>query len=187
MQQMRLDVLLCTCLIIGVASARQLNAVLDNDSNKAFACGKAGSACGASIPAGVQCPKGPGFCEAGTYCGWEFSDTSKKTICMPIPKACGSAEGSPCCPGNARVPAPLTDALPDGSRPAPKPTCADGLTCFFTPTMGGNGWSAPPYASPAGALLGEASGLASRLSCPIKEGGRAGDGTGWLAHPPLPL
>uniref|UniRef100_A0A383V6H8 Uncharacterized protein n=1 Tax=Tetradesmus obliquus TaxID=3088 RepID=A0A383V6H8_TETOB len=111
-----------------------------------FDCGAPNALCGASIPAGVKCPKGPGDCSSGYFCGWTYSDSDKTTRCMPLPADCGKA-GKPCCPGNAAK--QITDL-----KNTPKPTCNDGSYCFFTPTPDGSGWSAPAFASPAGPLLG---------------------------------
>lgn len=67
---------------------------------------------------------------------------------MPVPKDCGQP-GKPCCPGNSHA------AITDAKAATPKPTCASGSHCFYTPTPDASGWLAPPFASPAGPLLGE--------------------------------
>jgi hypothetical protein len=109
-------------------------------------CGRAGALCGASLSSSCH-SSGLGYCQPGLFCGWTFSDTDKKTVCMPVPKDCGQP-GQSCCPGNDKT--AITDA-----KATPKPTCGGGSSCFYTPTPDASGWSAPPYASPAGALLGE--------------------------------
>lgn len=37
---------------------------------QAFQCGAPNALCGASIPSGTNCPKGPGYCASGYYCGY---------------------------------------------------------------------------------------------------------------------
>jgi hypothetical protein len=123
------------------AAGRHLHAAAADAS-----CGASGSPCGASLSSSCH-PSGLGYCQPGFFCGWTFSDTDKKTVCMPVPKDCGKPDQS-CCPGNAAT--AITD--PDKT---PKPTCSSGGYCFFTPTPDASGWSAPPFASPAGPLLGE--------------------------------
>jgi hypothetical protein len=109
-------------------------------------CGAEGALCGASLSSSCH-SSGLGYCQPGLFCGWTFSDTDKKTVCMPVPKDCGQP-GKSCCPGNDKK--AITDA-----KATPKPTCGGGSYCFYTPTPDASGWSAPPYASPAGSLLGE--------------------------------
>lgn len=109
-------------------------------------CGAQGALCGASLS--EQCnTQGTGYCQPGLFCGWTYSDTDRKTVCMPVPKDCGKP-GKSCCPGNAK-------AAINAAFLTPKPTCDSGSHCFYTPTPDASGWSSPPYSSPAGALLGE--------------------------------
>lgn len=109
-------------------------------------CGAADALCGASLSSSCH-PAGLGYCQTGLFCGWKFSDTDKKTVCMPVPKDCGQP-GQSCCPGNAKA------AITDPKAATPKPSCASGSYCFYTPTPDASGWSAPLYASPADSLLG---------------------------------
>ncbi|KAF8062806.1 hypothetical protein HT031_004136 [Scenedesmus sp. PABB004] len=132
----------------GAALALALAGCLLAPAAAAFTCGAPGAPCGASIPAGASCgAKGAGYCAPGHFCGWVFSDSDRSTRCMPVPKGAGRA-GASCLPGNALKPVASAAAA------TPKPVCADGSTCFFTPTPDASGWSAPPFASPAGPLLG---------------------------------
>jgi hypothetical protein len=125
-------------------------------------CGAAGSLCGASLSSSCHL-SGHGYCQPGFFCGWTYSDADRKTVCMPVPKDCGKP-GRSCCPGNAA--AAITD--PDAT---PKPTCSSGSYCFYSPTPDASGWSAPPFASPAGPLLGECAEW-STLSPRLEDAGR---------------
>jgi hypothetical protein len=97
----------------------------------AFECGKPHALCGNSIPKGVQCDKGAGWCEPGFFCG--FSRDSRGSTCLPVPKDCGRA-GNKCCPSNADKPhrANRTGIDPvTGKEELHEPFCRDGSTCFF--------------------------------------------------------
>lgn len=95
-------------------------------SSTAFECGKPGSLCGADIPAGITCPKGPGWCQPGYYCGKEGSSVGGVSQCRLVPKDCGKA-GKPCCPSNANT--PHTSSTEKESR---KPFCTDGSYCYYS-------------------------------------------------------
>jgi len=115
-------------------------------ASSSSSCGAQGALCGASLA--TQCQSsGQGYCQPGFFCGWTFSDTDRKTVCMLVPAKCGQP-GESCCPGNAK--AAITDP-----KQTPKPTCGSGSYCFYTPTPDASGWSSPPHSSPAGPLLGE--------------------------------
>lgn len=96
-----------------------------------FQCGAPNGPCGAAIPAGVQCPKGPGWCQAGYYCGWS-KNTDEASRCLPLPESCGKA-GHACCPSNTDSPhTSLDDKL---NR---KPFCKDGSYCLYWPPLRGD-------------------------------------------------
>lgn len=135
-----LPALAVVCLFLSPAAASRM-------LQQTGTCGTAGALCGASLSSSCH-PSGVGYCQPGLFCGWTFSDSDKTTTCMPVPKDCGQP-GKPCCPGNAKT------ATTGATAATPKPTCAGGSYCFYTPTPDASGWSAPPYASPAGSLLGE--------------------------------
>lgn len=100
-------------------------------SATAFACGKPGALCGNSIPEGVQCNKGAGWCEPGYYCGRPKGTIN--TTCLPVPKDCGKA-GKLCCPSNAVRPhrANRTGIDPvTGKQEDHRPFCRDGSTCYY--------------------------------------------------------
>jgi hypothetical protein len=97
----------------------------------ALECGKPYALCGNSIPAGVQCDKGAGWCEPGYYCG--FSKDPRGTMCLPVPKDCGRA-GNKCCPSNADKPHRANSTGIDpvtGKEEVREPFCRDGSTCFY--------------------------------------------------------
>jgi hypothetical protein len=97
----------------------------------AFECGKPGALCGNSIPVGVQCDNGAGWCEPGYFCG--FSKGIKGSTCLLVPKDCGRA-GNKCCPSNADKPHRANSTGIDpitGKEEARMPFCRDGSTCFF--------------------------------------------------------
>jgi hypothetical protein len=87
----------------------------------AFECGAPQAPCGREIPAGTTCPKGPGWCTAGHYCGNDKGDSK----CMPLPNNCGKA-GNVCCPSNAET--PHTSSTYPYDR---EPFCKDGSTCAY--------------------------------------------------------
>jgi hypothetical protein len=99
---------------------------------RAFQCGAPLAPCGAAIPPGVTCARGPGWCAEGHFCGWEGS-TVEPSRCLPLPPRCGT-DGHDCCPSNAERPhASAQDKLQR------KPFCRDGSTCvFFAPMPGLN-------------------------------------------------
>jgi hypothetical protein len=102
-------------------------------ANATFECGKPLAPCGKALPAGINCPKGAGWCAAGHYCG--FPKNSTKAKCKPLPKNCGKA-GYECCPSNAET--PQTNATNPLNC---KPFCMDGSTCVYS---SGNSTSKSP-------------------------------------------
>ena len=117
-----------------MVAARDLNQVKSSSAVQAgeFECGKPLGPCGAAIPAGVTCPKGKGWCQAGYFCGWE-ENALQQSRCLPLPEKCGTA-GNSCCPSNTDSPhTSMEDKL------TRKPFCKDGSTCFyFAPIQGLN-------------------------------------------------
>lgn len=135
-----------------------------------FQCGAPNGPCGAAIPAGVQCPKGPGWCQAGHYCGWS-KNADEASRCLPLPESCGKA-GHACCPSNTDSPhTSLEDKL---SR---KPFCKDGSYCLYWPPLRGGtydiyaantgaDWGSPgalPMSKEEGALTGRQVYMAARI------------------------
>lgn len=142
--------ILCFMAMLALAACGCSARTLASSSSS---CGAQGALCGASLT--TQChPSGQGYCQPGLFCGWTFSDTDRKTVCMPVPAKCGQP-GESCCPGNAK--AAITDP-----KQTSKPTCESGSYCFYTPTPDASGWSSPPYSSPASSLLGESLKTGSR-------------------------
>jgi hypothetical protein len=97
-----------------------------------FKCGAPGAPCGQAIPPGISCPKGPGFCAPGHYCGNETNMVGQPR-CLPLPADCGRA-GKPCCPNNAEAP-----HTSEADKLARKPSCKDGSTCFYVRASAGWG------------------------------------------------
>jgi len=124
--QLGAPITLLLCCLMTSCHARVLTAV----DQQAFECGKALGPCGSAIPAGVSCPKGPGYCQPGYFCGWE-KNTKEPSRCLPIPNNCGKA-GSPCCPSNTDSPHTSND-----DKLNRKPFCKDGSTCFYFAPMPG--------------------------------------------------
>jgi hypothetical protein len=120
---------LVTCAFTACGAVRGPLTVQSN-SGAGFECGKPNGPCGSAIPAGVNCPNGPGWCQSGYYCGWQ-RNTQEPSKCLRIPPNCGTA-GNPCCPSNTKRPhATNEDKL------KAKPYCQDGSYCFYFPTMAG--------------------------------------------------
>lgn len=103
---------------------------ISQNGTTAFECGKPYGPCGMAIPSGVTCPQGPGYCQAGHFCGWK-QNTQEKSSCLPLPENCGKA-GSLCCPSNTD--SPHTSQEDKLKR---KPFCKDGSTCFYFAPMPG--------------------------------------------------
>lgn len=78
--------------------------------------------CGLSIPKGITCPQGPGYCQKGFYCGQ--SKLSLESQCLPVPADCGQV-GKACCPSNTLSP---NTKEADALKPA---FCKDGAVCFY--------------------------------------------------------
>lgn len=96
-------------------------------------CGIPYALCGGSIPKGIECAKGPGWCQTGYFCGWvkvplqtASGDKASTLRCLPVPEKCGTA-GNVCCPSNAA--APHTDGNLENNVFRP-PFCTDGSVCF---------------------------------------------------------
>jgi hypothetical protein len=56
-------------LLLVVSAALAAVATASRTPLAAFDCGAPNALCGASIPSGVRCPKGPGYCSPGYFCG----------------------------------------------------------------------------------------------------------------------
>jgi hypothetical protein len=123
-------VLLTSCVLEASAFRLLLHASSARAGVFTFECGKPNGPCGNSIPAGVLCEMGPGWCQPGYFCSKTNASNilrqqTAQELCLPVPKDCGKA-GQPCCPSN-------TDAPHDKAAPQQQrlPFCRDGSSCFF--------------------------------------------------------
>jgi hypothetical protein len=146
-----LTLVLLRCSTVNAAVNAPLRATALNQAPAAFECGKPGAFCGKAVPAGANCKGGPGFCQAGHYCGYDVDRTKKDgrsdfPKCLPIPKNCGTA-GNECCPTNKDSPHRSID-----DKLQRQPTCTDGSYCFYWPLIGGR--SSEAYHDPYAAITG---------------------------------
>jgi hypothetical protein len=158
------------CSVVAANRSPLTTTVLAQSS--AFECGKPGAPCGKAVPADANCQKGPGFCQAGHYCGYRWtSGGSRSDIprCLPLPKDCGTS-GNECCPSNKDSPhLSIEDKLKR------QPTCTDGSHCFYYLGESDSDESNDPYAAIKGERVGRG------LSCGLDSrcrGGRSQLNTG---------
>jgi hypothetical protein len=101
--------------------------ILNSDKD----CGVPYALCGGSIPDGIKCPNGQGWCQKSYFCGWvkvplqeAGKDKAGTLRCLPVPENCGTV-GNECCPSNAVAPhTQRSDVL------GRLPYCTDGSVCF---------------------------------------------------------
>jgi hypothetical protein len=117
---------LCCGQTTGPPAGRTADKPAAAASSTAVECGKPGSPCGADIPAGFTCPKGPGWCQPGYYCGKQGTSSSGVSLCRPVPANCGKA-GKPCCPSNAK-----THHTSSTNKDDRLPFCTNGSLCYYS-------------------------------------------------------
>lgn len=111
-----------------------------NETAGPFKCGAPGAPCGAALPKDAKCPRGPGWCSPGHYCGWQDT-TAEPSRCLPLPENCGqvrasrrrgrqaSAPAAPAAPRHCGAAPPHT---PPANRPPLPPaarTTQEGYAC----------------------------------------------------------